>query len=96
MRFGRRKSPDPPPDVFSFCEPSHATVYSRVHIRRVGPEGRKPGGGVPTLPLCGRDLAHGWDLPSQVTAERVEVTLDAEHNPTCRACAAAWVKETTP
>lgn len=43
---------------FAFCEPSNATPFSREHIRRVGAEGLKLGGGVPSPALCGADLRY--------------------------------------
>lgn len=57
--------------AFAFCEPSWATTESREHIRQVGPEGLLPSGGIPEPALCGQDLAKGWDLPAEVTAETV-------------------------
>ena len=75
--FRRNKTdrPTPKPTVpeFAFCERSTATPTSPIHIRRVGEEGLKLGGGIPALPLCGSDLWHGWDLSGPVTPDAVRV-----------------------
>lgn len=76
----------------AFCESVHATPDSPVHLRAIGPEGLKPGGGIPTPALCGRDLHGGWDIPDdQVTAARVTALL--EHTGPgrlCPSCATAY------
>lgn len=57
---------------FAFCEPVTATPTSPIHIRRVGEEGLKLGGGIPVAPLCGREsVIRGWDLRGAVTPESV-------------------------
>lgn len=77
--------------TYSFCEPVSATPTSRVHIRRVGAEGIKTGGGVTGAPLCGYDLHGGWDVPGPVTTPVVVAGIGAEVAPTCPDCAALWV-----
>jgi hypothetical protein len=56
--------------AFSFCEPVTAIAMGKWHIREVGPEGLKFGGGVPNDALCGRELRFGWDMEAVFTAER--------------------------
>ena len=53
---------------FSFCEPVWATGRSRWHIRKVGPEGLKLGGGA-NAPLCWNpdEWQNGWDLDVEIT-----------------------------
>jgi len=58
-------------ETLAFCEPVTATPFSHEHIRTVGPEGLKLGGGAPNTVLCGRDLYGGWDLRSEVTPDLV-------------------------
>lgn len=81
--------------LYAFCEPSWASTSSREHIRIVERGEVKLGGGIKTSALCGFDLAHGWDLPGDVTAQRVELGLIAECNPTCPDCARIWRATTT-
>ena len=50
----------------SYCERVTATPTSPVHIRMVGLEGRKLGGGIPGAALCGAEVRNGWDLPTDV------------------------------
>lgn len=92
---GRAKAAPTP--VYALCEPSGASTLSREHIRRVGPEGIKPGGGIPDnehgIALCGHSVVHGWDIP-QRPVEPQEFLPDAEVNPTCRGCIAALESET--
>lgn len=52
--------------TLSYCERVTATPMSPVHIRTVGPEGRKLGGGIPGPALCGAEVRNGWDLPTDV------------------------------
>ena len=59
--------------ILAFCERSTATAFSKEHIRRVGPEGLKLGGGAPDTTLCDYPLSGGWDLETPVTTERVRV-----------------------
>jgi hypothetical protein len=70
--FSKNRGPvEAPAPAFAFCEPVWATPTSHEHIRTVGEEGLKLGGGVPNPALCGRDLRHGWDLKMEVTTESV-------------------------
>ena len=55
----------------SFCERSTATAFSKEHIRWVGAEGLKFGGGAPDTTLCGAPLGAGWDLQSVVDVPTV-------------------------
>jgi hypothetical protein len=93
MRLRRSKTPEAPTVDYAFCEPVWATTSSRTHIRLVE-GGRKLGGGIDSPALCGFDLARGWDLPRNLDAGVVSRTLDSQCNPTCPACAAAWVART--
>src|SRR5690242_13327177 len=54
------------PWTLAFCERSTATAYSKEHIRMVGREGLKLGGGAPDTALCGTPLRAGWDLQTPV------------------------------
>lgn len=82
--------------ALTFCEPSHATERSPVHVRETGVEGEKPGGGIQGVPLCGRDLRKGWDLRA-ATRDEIEGWLaemekpgwTRDVNPLCRSCATA-------
>jgi hypothetical protein len=75
----------------SFCESVDATPTSPVHLREVGPEGRKYGGGVPTPALCGRDLHRGcWDLPTEVTSKSVAAADQDRPGRICASCAAVY------
>jgi hypothetical protein len=56
------------PDIqLAFCEPVYARPMGTEHIREVGPEGLKLGGGIPVAALCGFDVIKGWDLNLPVT-----------------------------
>lgn len=57
--------------LLAFCEPGNAMAMGKEHVRVVGPEGHKYGGGIPGAALCGRDLRKGWDLQRQVTADAI-------------------------
>lgn len=73
---GSEKTPAGVPYLaLAFCEPSNATVYSKTHIRVIGAEGRKYGGGALPTVLCGYDIRRGWDLPNVIDAEMVERAL---------------------
>lgn len=74
--------------LLAFCEPVSATVRSREHIREVGPEGFKYGGGIPNAALCGADVRRGWDIKAEVHPSRFVV--NAETNPTCQGCIDAY------
>lgn len=88
--WGSRRTSSVEGITHAFCEPSNATPTSRVHIREVSDSRLYPGGGIPSQPLCGFDLRHGWDLPGVVTLEKVAAGIGAETGPTCRACATAY------
>ena len=74
----------------SYCERSTASAMSPVHIRKVGGEGRKLGGGVPVPALCGSDLHHGWDLPTDVPSTVARYATIPQNQPgrMCLACVA--------
>lgn len=55
--------------TLALCETSTAGPLTPNHVRQVGPEGLKLGGGIPTPALCGRDLRGGWDLRAVDAAE---------------------------
>lgn len=82
--------------VYAFCEPVTATPTSFWHLRLVGPEGIKLGGGIPGPVLCGRDLRNGWDLQSEVTVD--SVVTGSQPRPSdgrifvCPKCAAAYLR----
>lgn len=59
--------------TFAFCERVSATPTSKEHIREVGREGIKLGGGIPNTALCGYDVVRGWDLARPVTPDGVLV-----------------------
>lgn len=97
MSLLRRRATPAAPAVpeFAFCEPVHAVTLGPIHIRRVGEEGLKLGGGIPVAPLCGREsVIRGWDLPDEVTPETV--LADSTPRPgdghvfLCRACTDAY------
>ena len=73
---------------FSFCESVFATPFSRWHIRVVGPEGRKFGGGA-LAPLCYSNGCHqwinGWDLEVDFT--------EAHFDHACPACVVIYRQE---
>lgn len=91
----RRQPQTPPVPAYSFCESTLATATSPWHIRRVGPEGLKPGGGVPNPALCERDLRHGWDLKTEVTVESVQQGMVPRQGDgrvwVCNRCAGAFL-----
>ncbi|WP_449651901.1 hypothetical protein [Tessaracoccus sp.] len=99
----RRRPPAEPAaavPLFAFCEPVNALPMGREHLRLVGDEGFKFGGGAPGLALCGRDLMLGWDLERAVT---VEVVTDLSspragdgHVWLCPDCATGYLGRTTP
>lgn len=97
MIFTRERAAEPAAPTHAFCEPVSATPTSYEHIREVGEEGLKPGGGVPNLPLCGRDLRRGWDLKTPVTPDMVR-TLAAPRPGDgrvflCPRCADAYLRD---
>lgn len=53
----------------AYCERNTAGPVSPVHIRIVGEEGLRLGGGVPNHALCCADVRGGWDLPTAVTLD---------------------------
>lgn len=89
--LGRRNVPQ----YYAFCERSTATTMSAEHIRFVGEEGLKPGGGAPDTTLCGRPLYAGWDIP--VPVDRSSVTRLARRerdgsNYLCPDCASRYLE----
>lgn len=78
----------------AFCERVTATPTSPMHIRRVGPEGRKYGGGAPDTTLCWRALNNGWDLEQPVSDVAVRRLQDRQHDTgshlLCRECTVAY------
>ncbi|GAB6901916.1 hypothetical protein [Kineosporia succinea] len=66
---------------YAFCESVYAGPQAVEHIRVVGPEGLKIGGGVKGPTLCGRTWPNGWDVAGEVNAENVF------NDHTCRKCA---------
>jgi hypothetical protein len=82
-----------PASKYSFCERVTATPTSPEHIRVVGEEGLKLGGGAPDTVLCGASLSKGWDLNNAVDAEtvrRLSTPRDADgHVFLCLRCAEA-------
>jgi hypothetical protein len=51
---------------YSFCESVSAGPQSPWHIRQLTKVGRKVGGGIDTVSLCGR-VKNGWDLEVEMT-----------------------------
>ncbi len=76
----------------SLCETVTAGPLASNHVRVVGPEGLKLGGGAPGAALCGRDLAKGWDL-REINAQEIhrlsQSINDAGRPWVCRPCADA-------
>jgi hypothetical protein len=60
--------------VLSLCETVTAGPLAPNHVRRVGDEGLRPGGGIPGLALCGQVVARGWDLRYAEAAEIWELS----------------------
>jgi hypothetical protein len=95
MRLRRRW---PPAAMFAFCERATATPMSQEHIRRVGPEGLKNGGGAPDTTLCGAPLQGGWDLTTAQTNHVTDAAVRDLSTPRqgdgrvflCPRCGAAW------
>lgn len=81
---------------YAYCESTYASIRSRVHIRVVGAEGLKLGGGALDTTLCGDRLNGGWDLETPVTAGYVQRELEspAEINPQCRECGEELLRRT--
>lgn len=78
--------------VLSLCESVWAGPLASNHVRRPGPEGLKPGGGIPGHALCGQVVAGGWDLRAVDGPEiwRLAQTInDAGRSWVCRRCADA-------
>lgn len=88
--FGRTsKTPEVAAPTLSYCETAGASTYTPIHVRVVGPEGLKTGGGAPGAALCGRELRFGWDL-RLVTVDQLRTDrVDPDPNwpgHTCRGC----------
>jgi hypothetical protein len=83
------RKPSTPAVTLAYCETSSATVFSPHHVRVVGPEGLKTGGGAPGAALCGRDLRNGWDLRETTATELASDRVGPDRNHpghTCRGC----------
>lgn len=80
--------------VLSLCETVTAGPLTPNHVRWVGPEGLKVGGGLrgPALAaLCGRDLAGGWDVRAVDVAELRRLAragFDSGQQWVCESCTA--------
>lgn len=57
--------------ILAFCEPVYARPMGTEHIREVGPEGFKYGGGIPRPALCGFNVIKGWDMNRSVTGATI-------------------------
>lgn len=89
MKLRKQKKHSAPVVTLAYCETSSATVFSPFHVRVVGDEGLKTGGGAPGSALCGRDLRRGWDVREVTAAELAETRVDPEPDwpgHTCRGC----------
>lgn len=97
--FRRTRVETPAVPTYSFCEHVNATPTSPEHLRTVGDEGQKFGGGVPGNALCGRDLRFGWDLATPVTDESVRALSSPRSGDgrvfLCRTCAAIYLTTTS-
>lgn len=84
--------------AYAYCEPVTASTRSPQHIRTVGAEGLRLGGGAPDSTLCGYPLDRGWDQDAPVTVADVrrELEMDAppEINPLCRGCGEEFLRRT--
>ncbi len=83
---------------FAFCEPSYAGSLRPWCIRRVGPEGLKLGGGVPTGergPLCRTWACNGWDLNVRILPEHLDYRPGTRAI-VCHECAAEYKAATVP
>jgi hypothetical protein len=84
---------------YSFCERSTATATSPWHIRRVGEEGIKLGGGAPDTALCSAELRKGWDVQREVTAQAVILLSKVDESGRrglCENCAGCYLAECAP
>lgn len=74
----------------AYCERVTATPTSPIHLRQVGTEGLKLGGGIPedVAALCGATIARGWDLPTDVpsTVERAATIPQDQPGRHCLRC----------
>lgn len=80
----------------SWCERNTATPTSPIHLHWLGPEGRKLGGGIRGVALCGNDsIANGWDLPSSVadTFESWSQVPQSQPGRVCLPCVAIYRHE---
>lgn len=80
-----------PPSVFAdptyaFCENVAAGSASPWHIRRLTEKGKKLGGGVDTMALCGH-VVH-WDRQFSVSRVACIALSDGE---TCHKCSAIYM-----
>lgn len=70
---------------YSFCESASAGPHNTWHIRKLTSKGRKLGGGVDTVSLCGRmPITYGWDLDVPITAFHL-------YNNCCSECRRAFI-----
>lgn len=53
---------------YRFCEPVHASSYSKWHVRRLTKEGTKYTGGADTPALCKHKV--DWDLRVAITPQK--------------------------
>lgn len=88
---------DPTP-MYAYCEPALGPTFRTFHIRRLTDAGLKPGGGIDSPPLCGRELAGGgWDIPEPVVlaqaAENAKRINPGGGADTCSKCVAVLAGE---
>jgi len=82
------------PSRYLFCERHPAGLNPHFHIRRVGPEGTRFGGGLHgKITLCGVvDFAcGGWDIE----IEDIDAVLAQDPGGVCRRCREAYEKVKT-
>jgi hypothetical protein len=68
-RLTRKSEPVVALPTHSFCETMFASGETPWHIRKLGPVGRKLGGGADTPSLCGKSVS--WDLNVEITAHHL-------------------------
>lgn len=89
----------PTPD-YTFCEDVGAGPVTPWHIRKIGDDRVRLGGGIPGPALCGSDLHGGWDRSTVVTPENVAQFAVPRSGDgrifACRDCADTYLAQVDP